>query len=111
MRLVKVDATNQETPPWNIDRVPVDFGPAITEGAIRCERTEDSLLVTPLPQLGPFSVALRPGRLGLSEADEVQSVNAVNAEGEEIRRVDFEQTGDLLRFTTRRRRVRLSNRV
>ncbi|MEN6426375.1 MAG: hypothetical protein ABFE13_13525 [Phycisphaerales bacterium] len=102
IRLVTTDATAPETASWNIERVPGDFGPVITEGAIRCERMQNSLVVTPLPELGPFSVALRPERFGLSGAAAVQSIVAVNADGLEIRRVDFEQTGDLLRFATRR---------
>ncbi len=102
IRLVRTDTTDEQTPPWNIDRVPVDFGPAITDGAIRCERTENTLVVTPLPELGPFSIALRPGKLGLPGAAAAQSITAVTAVGEEIRRIDFEKTGDQLRFTTSR---------
>ncbi|MEN6575359.1 MAG: hypothetical protein ABFD90_03365 [Phycisphaerales bacterium] len=102
IRLVTADATAPETASWNIERVPGDFGPVITEGAIRCERMQNSLVVTPLPELDPFFVALRPERFGLSGAAAVQSIVAVNAGGQEIRRVDFERAGDLLRFATRR---------
>lgn len=102
VRLVAADATAPEAVSWNTERVPVDFGPAVTEGAIRCERAQNSLVVAPLPKLGPFSVALRPGQFGLSEPAQIQSIVAVNVEGEEIRRVEFEPTGDLVRFTTRR---------
>jgi len=102
IRLVQTDTTSPETPAWNIDRIPIDFGPAITDGAIRCQRMENALVVTPLPQLAPFSVTLRPGRLGLSGTSAVQSIAAVAADGKELRRVGFEKTGDQLRFTTRR---------
>ncbi|HNS20266.1 MAG TPA: hypothetical protein PKH24_07190 [Sedimentisphaerales bacterium] len=102
IRLVAADAPAPATALWNIGRVAVDFGPAITEGAFRCERTPDALVVTPLPQLGPFSVALRPERLGWPAGARAQSIDGVNADGEAIRRVDFEQMSDLLRFTTRR---------
>jgi hypothetical protein len=102
LRLVKAAAANPEAPAWNLERTAVDFGPAITEGAFRCERMENLLVVTPLPQLGSFSVALRPGKLGMSESDKAQSVIAVTTEGREIRRVEFEQTGDIVRFATRR---------
>jgi len=101
IRLVALNTADSRPAPWNLDRVPVDFGPAITTGAIRCERTEDVLVVTPLPQLGPFSVALRPERFGVPGTAAVQSMSALNADGTEIRRVDFERTRELLQFTTR----------
>ncbi|NLH42748.1 MAG: hypothetical protein GX448_13000 [Planctomycetes bacterium] len=101
LRLVKADAANHETPTWNVQRIAVDFGPAITEGAFRCERAGNQLAVTPLPQLGPFSVALRPARLGLDASDKARSIAAVDAQGQEFRRVEFDQADGLIRFTTR----------
>ncbi len=101
LRLVKADAVGQESPTWNIDRVAVDFGPAITEGAFRCERTGNQLTITPLPQLGPFSVTLKPAKLGLGESDKARSVVAIDAQGRELRPVEFDQTDGLIRFTTR----------
>jgi len=102
VRLVGMDTTGRGIPSWNTDRIPVDFGLVVTEGAIRCERIQNSLVVTPLPELGPFSVALRPERLGLSATAVARSIVAVNTSGQDTRRVDFEQTDGLLRFTTRR---------
>jgi hypothetical protein len=101
LRLVKADPAGEEPPSWNTSRVPIDFGPAITEGAFRCERAEDGLVVTPLPQLRPFSIALRLEELGLGTPDKVRSIVAVNAAGQETRSVDFEPVRGPIRFATR----------
>jgi hypothetical protein len=101
LRLVQADAADQEPPNWNTNRVPVDFGPAITAGAFRCERIENQLVITPLPQLRPFSIALRPEELDLGKSDNVRSIVAVNAAGQELRPVAFERVRNQVRFTTR----------
>ncbi|HON90719.1 MAG: hypothetical protein KBI32_12740 [Phycisphaerae bacterium] len=102
LRLVKTNAASEDAPGWNLDRVTVDFGPAITEGAFRCERAGNRFVVTPLPQLGPFSIALRPARLGVAESERADSIAAVDVRGQEIRRVEFDQTNGLVQFMTRR---------
>jgi hypothetical protein len=71
----------------------------VTCGAFRCQRHGQYLVVTPLPDLAPFPVELRPGRFGFSAAESIQ---AVDAGDNVIRTVDFEQRGDRLRFETRR---------
>ncbi len=102
IRLIQNSAAETGVATWNTDRTLVDFGPAITPGAFRCERAQDGLVVTPLPHLGPIPVALRLTRFGLSGADAVKSMTAIHPNGEAIRPVDFERAGDLLRFVTRR---------
>ena len=102
VRLVKAADTSRESDRRNIARVPVDFGPVATEGAFRCRRTGNTLVVTALPNLGPFSVALRPEKLDDRAARRVQSAHAMGADGKKTRRLDCEQTGGVLRFRTRR---------
>jgi len=99
VRLVKRDAPAQAPQRWNVAKKQIDFGPAQTLGAFRCQRQGRGLLVTPLPDLAPFSVALRPSRFGFPAAE---SVHAVDADGTVIRSVHREQDGDTLRFQTRR---------
>jgi len=100
VRLVRADAASGESPSWNIERVPVDFGPTVTEGAFRCRKTDGALAITPLPDLGPFSITLRPRAFG--ESATVQSVIAVDAAGTRSRNLDFTRTGDTLQFRTQR---------
>lgn len=99
VRLVKRDAPAQAAWRWNIAKKQIDFGPAQTSGAFRCQRQGRDLLVTPLPDLASFSVALRPGRFGFQGT---KSVHAVDADGTVIRSVHREQDGDTLRFEARR---------
>jgi len=102
VRLVKAAGPREQTGRWNVERVPVDFGPAVTEGAFRCERDANTLTVTPLPGLGPFSVALRPAKLGVPAARPVRSAHAVDAGGTKTRQLEYEQSSAVLRFRTRR---------
>jgi hypothetical protein len=99
VRLAKQDARGPSPQRWNVAKKPIDFGPAQTSGAFRCQRQGRALLVTPLPDLAPFSLALRPNRFGFPAA---KSVHAVDADGTVIRSVRREQDGDTLRFQTRR---------
>jgi hypothetical protein len=59
---------------------PVDFGFAVTAGACRIEVREQTVLVTPLPDLPPFELALRLSELGLS-ASAVQRALSRQADG------------------------------
>jgi len=74
----------------------------VTEGAFRCERDGTALVVTPLPNLGPFSVALRPEKLGFPAARPIRSAHTVDAGGTKTRQLEYEQSGAVLRLRTRR---------
>ncbi len=92
--------TTPSSPGWNAGIEAVDFGPASTRGAFRCERKAETLVVTPLPNLGPFSIVLRPVDLGLTAA--VASVIAVDADGNQLRHVPYDVTDGHIEFTTQR---------
>ncbi len=86
---------------WNVSTRSVDFGPAVTDGAFRCQVETDALAVTPLPDLGPFSVSLRPKTLGISPTRRISSVLAVDRQGRKTRTVRHKTTDDRLEFDTR----------
>ena len=87
---------------WNVRSVPVDFGPAVTAGAIRCEATDGGFVLTPLPDAEPFDVAVRLTELPGGGTKALAAVEAVDAEGRRLRTLDFEARAGLVRFTTRR---------
>jgi hypothetical protein len=88
-------------PRWNSGMVPVDFGVAVTEGAFRCETAKGLIVVTPLPDISPFTVALRLGELAGGGGARAESVVAVDVRGGKIRDVDFEMEEGIVRFETR----------
>ena len=102
VRLIKAPPRSRAAQRWNIERLPVDFGEAVTEGAFRCKRQGDALIITPLPDLGPFSVALRLDKLGVPNGFAVDSVRAIDADGDTIRPVDHGDDGTTVTFQTRR---------
>ena len=102
VRLVKKAGPRERTARWNVERVPVDFGPAVTEGAFRCERDGTALVITPLPDLGPFSIALRPEKLGIPAARSIRSAHAVDAGGNKTRQLEYEHSDNVPRFRTQR---------
>ncbi len=104
--------SSSATPGWNAGIESVDFGPASTRGAFRCQQQADTLTITPLPNLGPFSVALELEKFGLSGV-RVQSVVARDADGRQLRRIDYDIDNDRIEFTTQRNEfayvIRLGN--
>ncbi|UCG48272.1 MAG: hypothetical protein JSU94_00560 [Phycisphaerales bacterium] len=94
----------EPSPPgrWNLQMLPIDFGPVVTEGAFRCTFESDSIVVTPLPDIDSFNVALRLDELTGGRGVKAKSVLAVDADGREIRSVEFETTEGLARFRTGR---------
>ncbi|UCD49861.1 MAG: hypothetical protein JSW27_20320 [Phycisphaerales bacterium] len=106
-RITNVSVVPHESRPTpaelNLGKAPADFGLVRTDGAFRCRRAGDTVVVTPLPELGAFSVALRPSELGFSADRRVRTVLAVDRAGKTIRPVDFETTENGLEFETRGR--------
>jgi len=101
IRLLKHPHKPQPPIRWNIGRVPIDFGPVLTDGALRCEFIDNGIAVTPLPDIGPFTVKLRPDRLPGITPIKVTSVVALDAEGGNPRNVDFTVRGNVVGFQTR----------
>ncbi len=86
---------------WNVIARSVDFGPAVTDGAFRLQKSDNVLVVTPLPDLDPFSVGIRLKELGLPGTDRVLSVTAVDRQGGHLRTASHEMSGNRLAFQTR----------
>lgn len=101
IHLVKHKSAQRRPSRWNTGRIPVDFGPAATEGAFRCELKRQKTVVTPLPQIAPFNIKMRLDKLTGAEAVDVKSVVAVDPEDKTIRNVEFKSQGHVLEFRTR----------
>jgi hypothetical protein len=78
-----------------------DFGPVITTGALRCEMRENMLVVTPLPDTGPFDVVLRLDRITGTKDAAAKTVIAVDAGGQRLRQVDFSVDAKTVKFAVR----------
>jgi len=74
----------------------IDFGPVITDGAFRYERKKDRIIVTPLPDADAFTIQMSVG------SGKVKSVTAVNIDGGKARKVEYENSGHLVKFRTYR---------
>jgi hypothetical protein len=98
-RRTKPKSTSELSLRWNINKTPIDFGPIVTEGALRCELKKNMIIVTPLPGIEPFTVTLRIDELAGSNV-QVKSVTAVDADGRNIRTVRFDMKGNLAKFQT-----------
>ena len=84
----------------NVARRPIDFGPATTAGAFRCEVQPKQLLVTPLPDGDAFLLTLRTEKI-FGRPVAVRGVEAVDAQGNVIGKVAHRVEGGKLTFTTR----------
>jgi len=85
---------------WNEKKVPIDFGSVVTEGAFRCRLKENLIVVTPLPDIDPFTIEMRIGKLTGTGGLRVKSISAVDSDGEKIRNVEFDGTADRVKFET-----------
>ncbi|MFQ6133246.1 MAG: hypothetical protein ACE5R4_14485, partial [Armatimonadota bacterium] len=65
----------------NLEGKPLDFGWALTDGALRVQEADGSLRLTPLPDSPTFSVTLRLGKLLPEAPRAVKSVRAVAEDG------------------------------
>jgi hypothetical protein len=84
----------------NVARRPIDFGPATTAGAFRCEVRPKQMLVTPLPDGDAFSLTLHLTKI-YGERAIVRGIDAVDAQGTVIRSVEYQIEGGRLSFKTR----------
>ena len=85
----------------NLEKAAVDFGPAVTEGAFRCEVQPEKIVLTPLPDGDPFSLTLRLDRLA-GGPRRVQSIEALDINGSKVRQVPFEARNNAITFQTER---------
>jgi hypothetical protein len=85
---------------WNEKKVPINFGPAVTEGAFRCRHKENSIVVTPLPDIDPFTIEMAIDKIIATGGLRVKSIFAVDENGEKIRSVEFNSTADRVKFET-----------
>ena len=80
VRLEKPEKEFVPSARWLANPGPVDFGPAKTVGAFRCEVAGDRLVLTPLPDGDDFFVHLRLDKI-LGRRAEVRSIEALDAKG------------------------------
>ncbi len=80
---------------------PVDFGPIRTDGALRCQIRDNTICVTPLPDLAPFLVDLNLAKLEIAANRRIRELTAVDREGTTLRLVDYRRSADRLEFETR----------
>jgi hypothetical protein len=85
---------------WNEKKVPIDFGPVVTEGAFRCRLKDNLICITPLPDVDPFTIEMRIDKLTATGGLRVKSISAVDENGEKIRNVEFNGTADRVKFET-----------
>jgi len=85
---------------WNEKKVPIDFGPVVTEGAFRCRLKENLIVVTSLPDIDPFIIEMRIDKLSATGGLRVKSISAVDEKGEKIRSVEFDGTANRVKFKT-----------
>jgi len=88
---------------WNEKKAAVDFGSIVTKGAFRYQLIEKSIVVTPLPDIEPFTIEMRIDKLITARGLRIKSISAVNENGEKIRSVEFDGTVDRVKFKTQSR--------
>ena len=86
---------------WNEKKVPIDFGPVVSEGAFRCRLKENLIVITPLPDIDPFTIEMRIDKLTATGGLRVKSISAVDEEGEKICSVEFDGTAERVKFETK----------
>ena len=102
IRLVKDKPKPRPAPRWNVEQMPVDFGPIMTPGAVRCDLKKNMIIVTPLPDAAAFTIAIDVGKLTSAGEAKVRSIVAVDENGREIRTVGFVTNGDVVELHTRK---------
>jgi len=77
----------------------VDFGPAATSGAFRLIYSGENWQLIPLPGSPAFKVELHLDQLNAS-GQKVQAITAVDADGNAVGQVKFQQDGQTVHFDT-----------
>ncbi len=102
IRLIRHKLKTQPPPRWNVGRIPIDFGSVVTEGGFRCQLNKNAIVVTPLPNLEPFTVILRTDKLTGTKDKYATSVAAIDAHDKNIRSVKFDAQNSQIQFQTRK---------
>jgi hypothetical protein len=102
IRLIKHKSKPQPPLRWNVRRTPIDFGPVVTEGAFRCRSKDNAIIITPLPDLDPFTVTLCIDKLTGTKEMQPASITAIDADGKKIRTAEFKVKRNLVTFKTRK---------
>jgi len=79
------DDTETQEPRKNIKKVPVDFGPVVTNGACRVQVIRDGLRVIPLPNSPSFTMRLRPAALGIQPPVTAATAKVLDENGNVVR--------------------------
>ena len=77
----------------------VDFGPAATNGAFRLIHGGANWQLIPLPGSPAFKVQLRLNQLDAG-GQKLQAITALDADGNAVGKVDFQQEGQTVQFDT-----------
>ncbi|MBW8040533.1 MAG: hypothetical protein FVQ85_11080 [Planctomycetes bacterium] len=102
IRLVKHKSRPQPPIRWNAGRTPINFGPVETQGAFRCRLEKNMIVVTPLPDIDPFTVALYIEKLTGTKGTQAASITAIDTDGKKIRSVKFDAQNTQVQFQTRK---------
>ena len=101
VRLVPHRAPPEPPARWNVAGKPIDFGPIVTAGAVRCEVAAGHVVVTPLPDTPPQDVTLRVAKLTGSPDAKVWAVAAIDEAGKTVRPIEFTAEAGGVTFRTR----------
>jgi len=86
---------------WNEKKTPIDFGPIVTEGAFRCRRQGNTIVVTPLPDIDSFTIDMAIDEIIAGGGLQVKSISAVDENGKKIRSVEYDGAANRVKFRTR----------
>ncbi|MBN1343494.1 MAG: hypothetical protein JXQ73_12475 [Phycisphaerae bacterium] len=76
---------SQEDPRINLEKRPIDFGPVLTDGAVRIQKFPHTLRITPLPDSPPFTAKIRLPDFGASADISAVKLTALDERGATIR--------------------------
>jgi len=100
IRCIAEDVPQDKCERWNPQGRLIDFGPVVTNGAVRCQLKQGQVVVTPLPEMGSFEVLVRLERLMEKENVVAEAVVATDIDGRKIREVGFDSGPGWVRFET-----------
>ena len=85
----------------NLNKTPINFGPATTWAAFRCQIQKDAIIIIPLPDIEQFPITLNLEKLLTDNNPIVKSIEAIDAAGKKIRDVAFKQNNSIVKFQTK----------
>ena len=94
-----INQVNPPTPWGNLTRTPVNFGPAQTSGAFRCEIAANKLCIIPLPELQPFEISLNLQNI-TGKPVSIANIYAITPQGKRLNDISYSSSDQWLSFTT-----------